>query len=92
MGLQSASKLKVPELYIFSNSKLMVNQVTRKFEAQGAKMAKYLAVANNLITEFKAVKIEQERPKFTCRLTDRIGVSFLRRNRADHRSRVNLGP
>ncbi|GFZ04843.1 hypothetical protein Acr_17g0004150 [Actinidia rufa] len=30
-----------------------------KFEVRGVKMAKYLAVAKNLLTKFKAVKIEQ---------------------------------
>ena len=49
-GLRSARKLKAYELHIFSDSKLVVNQVTRKFEVQGAKMAKYLAVAKNLLT------------------------------------------
>ena len=58
-GLQFSSKLKVLELHIFNDSKLVVNQVTRKFEAWGAKMAKYLAVPNNLLTKFRAVKIEQ---------------------------------
>ncbi|GFS42476.1 hypothetical protein Acr_00g0080040 [Actinidia rufa] len=53
-GLRSSSKLKVFELHIFSDAKLIVNQVTEKFEAWGAKMAKYLAVAKNLITEFRA--------------------------------------
>ena len=32
-GLQSSSKLKVHELHIFSDSKLVVNQVIGKFEA-----------------------------------------------------------
>ena len=58
-GLRYANKLKVPELHIFSDSKLVVNQVIGKFEARGAKMAKYLAMAKNFLTEFKAVKIEQ---------------------------------
>ena len=58
-GLQSASKLKVPELHTFNDSKLVVNQVTGKFEARGAKMAKYLVVAKNLLIEFKTIKIEQ---------------------------------
>ena len=53
------TQIKVPELHIFSDSKLVVNQVTKKFEARGAKMAKYLAVAKNLLTKFKAIKIEQ---------------------------------
>ena len=51
--LRSSIKLKVPDLHIFSDSKLVVNQVTEKFKVQGAKMAKYLAVANNLLTESK---------------------------------------
>ncbi|GFS31591.1 hypothetical protein Acr_00g0018250 [Actinidia rufa] len=60
-GLQSASKLKVFELHIFNDSKLVVNQVMEKFEARGAKMAKYLAITKALLTEFKAVIIEQAR-------------------------------
>ena len=59
MGLWSVGKLKVSELYTFSDSKLVVNQVTEKFKARGARMAKYLTVAKNLIEKFKAVKIEQ---------------------------------
>ena len=50
MGLWSKSKLKVPKLYIFNDSKLVINQVTKKFEAQEAKTAKYLAIANTLLT------------------------------------------
>ncbi|GFZ15662.1 hypothetical protein Acr_25g0000710 [Actinidia rufa] len=57
--LRSASKLGVPELCIYSDSKLVVNQVTGKFEARGVKMEKYLKVARNLLSEFRAVKIEQ---------------------------------
>ena len=58
-GLRSASKLKVPELHVFSDSKMIVNQVIKKFEVQRAKIAKYLAVTKNLLIKFKAVKIEQ---------------------------------
>ncbi|GFS42015.1 hypothetical protein Acr_00g0077690 [Actinidia rufa] len=58
-GLRSANKPRIPELYIFSDSKLVVNQVIGKFKAWGHKMAKYLAVAKSLLTDFKAVKIEQ---------------------------------
>ncbi|GFY95321.1 hypothetical protein Acr_10g0007060 [Actinidia rufa] len=57
-GLRSASKLKISELHIFSDSKLVVNQVIRKFKTPEAKTAKYLAVAKNILKEFKAMKIE----------------------------------
>ena len=36
-GLRSTNKLKVLKLHIFSDSKLVVNQVTGKFEARGAR-------------------------------------------------------
>ncbi|GFZ00575.1 hypothetical protein Acr_14g0002100 [Actinidia rufa] len=35
------------------------NQVTRKFETHGAKMAKYMAIAKTILTEFRSVQIEQ---------------------------------
>ena len=57
-GLRSAKKLLVPELYISSNSKLVVNQVTEKFKAHGSKMEKYVAVAKPLLKEFQAIEIK----------------------------------
>ena len=57
--LRFASKLKVLKLHIFSDSKLIFNQVTQNFEVWGAKMANYLAIMKILLSEFKAVKIEQ---------------------------------
>ncbi|XP_057499206.1 uncharacterized protein LOC130783528 [Actinidia eriantha] len=58
-GLRSANKLGVLEIYIYSDSKLVVNQVMDKFEARRIKMAKYLRMAKSLISEFRAIKIEQ---------------------------------
>ncbi|XP_057464946.1 uncharacterized protein LOC130754714 [Actinidia eriantha] len=58
-GLRSASKLGVRDLCIYSNSKLVVNQVMGKFEARRIKMAKYLRMAKGLISEFRMFKIEQ---------------------------------
>ncbi|GFS42559.1 hypothetical protein Acr_00g0080540 [Actinidia rufa] len=57
-NIWSCSKLKIPELHIFSDSKLVVNQVTGTFVARGVKMARYMAVAKNLLTKFEAVKIK----------------------------------
>ncbi|XP_057506540.1 uncharacterized protein LOC130789741 [Actinidia eriantha] len=58
-GLRSASKLGVRNLCIYSDSKLVVNQVMGKFKARGIKMAKYLRMAKSLINEFRTFKIEQ---------------------------------
>ncbi|GFZ00573.1 hypothetical protein Acr_14g0002080 [Actinidia rufa] len=87
-GLWPASKLKVPKLHRFNDSKLIVNQVTGKFDARGTKLAKYLAVAKSLLTEFRAKSIEQvgKGLEFTRRRTGGLGVSFLRRDRMNHRS------
>ena len=74
---RSSSKLKVLELHIFSNSKLVVNQVTRKFKVQGAKMAKYLAVTKNLLTEFKAVKIEQVGRNLNSHVDALVGLALI---------------
>ncbi|GFS36152.1 hypothetical protein Acr_00g0044380 [Actinidia rufa] len=65
-GLKFANKLGVLELYIYSDSKLVVNQVTGKFKARGIKMAKYLKVAKNLLSEFRAVKIKQVGREFNA--------------------------
>ena len=74
-GLRSSNKLNVPKLHIFNDSKLIVNQVTCKFEAWGAKMAKYLVVAKNLLTEFRIVKIEQVRKVLHSHADTPVGLA-----------------
>ncbi|XP_057482002.1 uncharacterized protein LOC130768918 [Actinidia eriantha] len=59
VGLRFTNKLGVHDLCIYSDSKLVVNQVMGKFEARRIKMAKYLRMAKSLISEFRTVKIEQ---------------------------------
>ena len=51
-GLRSVKRRQVPNLHIFSDSKLVVNWVTRKFEVWGAKIATYLMVAKPLLRGF----------------------------------------
>ena len=68
IGLQSTNKLEVPKVHIFSDSKLVVNQVMRKFEARGINMEKYLAVAKKLHA--------REGLEFTCKCTGRLGINF----------------
>ena len=50
--------MMVLEFHIFNNSKMVVNQVNCKFEARGARMAKYLAITKTLFTKFRVVKIK----------------------------------
>ncbi|XP_057465748.1 uncharacterized protein LOC130755372 [Actinidia eriantha] len=58
-GLRSTNKLGVHDLCIYSDSKLVINQVMGKFKARGIKMEKYLRMAKSLISEFRTVKIDQ---------------------------------
>lgn len=57
-GLQSAKALEAIELYIFTGSKLVVNQVAGKYKARGEKMAKYLGAVSPLLRKFKGVTIK----------------------------------
>ena len=50
--------MMVFKLHIFSDSKLVVNQITDIFEARGVKMTKYLAIIKNLLIKLRATKIE----------------------------------
>ena len=42
IGLKLAKELKIPALWIFSNSQLVVGQVNGEFEARSPSMIKYL--------------------------------------------------
>ncbi|GFZ14587.1 hypothetical protein Acr_24g0007770 [Actinidia rufa] len=90
MWAGSANKLKVPELHIFSDSKLVVNQVTWKFEARGAKMAKYLAIAKAFLTEFKADKIEQVGRDLNSHIDALAGLASVFEGEIGHTIAVDL--
>ena len=59
VGLRLAKKLKAGHLQIFSNSQLMVKQVTEEYQAQGEKMAAYLRSAHILLKSFSGYSIVQ---------------------------------
>ncbi|GFZ09156.1 hypothetical protein Acr_20g0009640 [Actinidia rufa] len=77
VGLRFANKLGVPELHIYSDSKLVVNQVMGKFEARGIKMAKYLNMAKSLISEFRVVKIEQVRRELNAHVDALVALASI---------------
>ncbi|XP_057484915.1 uncharacterized protein LOC130771317 [Actinidia eriantha] len=74
-GLRSAIKLGVRDLCIYSDSKLVVNQVMGKFEARGIKMAKYLRMAKGLINEFRTFKIEQVRRELNAHADSLVALA-----------------
>lgn len=58
-GLKSALRIKTLELIVFSDSKLVVNQVSGEYEANDERMAKYQALLRTEIKKFAAIKMEQ---------------------------------
>lgn len=59
VGLRSALRMKVSALMVFSNSKLVVNQVSGEYEARDERMAKYQALVRAEIKKFDAIRVEQ---------------------------------
>ena len=51
-GLQVAQKLGVEEVDVFSNSRLVVNQIDWSFEAKDQRMSQYLKLIGNLCANF----------------------------------------
>ncbi|XP_028109536.1 uncharacterized protein LOC114308194 [Camellia sinensis] len=58
-GLRSALRMKATALMVFSDSKLVVNQVSGEYEARDERMAKYQALVREEIKKFPAIRVEQ---------------------------------
>ena len=58
-GLKLAREMKVVSLEIYSNSQLIVWQVTDEYQKRGEKMATYLQKAKDLLSTFNSFKIQQ---------------------------------
>ena len=57
--LKLTKEMKVESLEIYSNSQLVVYQVTDEYQARGKNMAAYLQTANDLLNAFNFFKIQQ---------------------------------
>ncbi|XP_028087698.1 uncharacterized protein LOC114288396 [Camellia sinensis] len=58
-GLRNALRMKASALMVFSDSKLVVNQVSGEYEARDERMAKYQALVCAKIKKFDAIRVEQ---------------------------------
>ncbi|XP_028115623.1 uncharacterized protein LOC114313435 [Camellia sinensis] len=58
-GLKSALRMKASELMVFSDSKLVVNQVSREYKARDERMAKCQVLERADIKKFSAIRMEQ---------------------------------
>ncbi|XP_028069560.1 uncharacterized protein LOC114272082 [Camellia sinensis] len=61
-GLRSALRIKVSALMVFSDSKLVVNQVSGEYEAKDERMAKYQTLVRAEIKKFATIRVEQNQP------------------------------
>jgi ribonuclease HI len=57
-GLKTAEALGIEELVIYSDSQLVVNQLSEEYEARDDRMRTYLSSAVGLIKGFKAIRVE----------------------------------
>ena len=58
-GLNLAKEMKVKSLKIYSDSQLIVCQITNEYQAQGENMATYLHKAKDLSCSFSSYTIQQ---------------------------------
>ena len=56
-GLKLAKEVKVEFIEVYSESQLVFCPVTDEYQARGKKMAAYLQIAKDLISEFSSFKI-----------------------------------
>ena len=58
-GLKSTCYMKATELMVYSDSQLVVNQISGDYEAKEDRMAKYQELVRTEIKKFEVVRIEQ---------------------------------
>ncbi|XP_028058867.1 uncharacterized protein LOC114262698 [Camellia sinensis] len=58
-GLRSAEHFNAEELLVFSDSQLVVNQLSGVYKARDERMATYAEQAKNLIKKFQAIGVEK---------------------------------
>ncbi|GMP24504.1 hypothetical protein CsSME_00001752 [Camellia sinensis var. sinensis] len=57
VGLKSALRIKASEVMVFSDSKLVINQVSGEYEARDERMAKYQALVRAELKKFAAIRM-----------------------------------
>ncbi|XP_058189194.1 uncharacterized protein LOC131306783 [Rhododendron vialii] len=57
-GLKTTEALGIKELVVYSDSQLVVNQLSEEYESRDDRMRTYLSSAVRLINNFKAIRVE----------------------------------
>ena len=57
-GLRLARDMNIKSLEIYSDSQLVVNQITREYQARGLKMVAYLNKAKDLLAQFERYTLQ----------------------------------
>ncbi|XP_028066739.1 uncharacterized protein LOC114269588 [Camellia sinensis] len=58
-SLKSALHIQASELMVYSDSQLVVNQVSGKYEAKDDRMANYQMLVRDQINKFQAIRVQQ---------------------------------
>ncbi|XP_028076941.1 uncharacterized protein LOC114278991 [Camellia sinensis] len=75
-GLRSALRMKASALMVFSDSKLVVNQVSGEYKARDERMAKYQALVRAEIKKFDAIRVEQINREENNTADELAGLAF----------------
>ncbi|XP_028100374.1 uncharacterized protein LOC114299736 [Camellia sinensis] len=76
-GLKSALRMKTSEPIVFSDSELVVNQVSGEYEARDERMAKYQMLVRLEIKKFAAIRMEQINREENNAADELAGLAFM---------------
>ncbi|GMQ04915.1 hypothetical protein CsSME_00050154 [Camellia sinensis var. sinensis] len=76
-GLKSAYYMKATELMVYSDSLLVVNQISGEYEAKDDRMAKYQELVRTEIKKFDVVRIEQIGREENSRADELAGLASM---------------
>ena len=58
-GLRAILDLRAPEIKVYSDSRLVINQVLGNFEAKDPRMISYLQLVKQTMSQFQSVRVIQ---------------------------------
>ena len=76
-GLKTAFCMKATELMVYSDSQLVVNQISSDYEAKDDRMAKYQELVRIEIKKFEVVRIEQIGREENSRADEQAGFTSM---------------
>ncbi|GMP68249.1 hypothetical protein CsSME_00027924 [Camellia sinensis var. sinensis] len=91
-GLKSAFYMKATEVMVYSDSQLVVNQISGDYEAKDGRMAKYQELIRKEIKKFEVVRIEQIGREENSRADELAGFASMADTSIPHSLLINYLP